>query len=91
MDNGNATIDCYCCKRSLPLKSSAIHRGHNLPNSQSGSWSPSNIFLICASCNQDMSNHTTVEEYVCSKIEVQDKDIVVTYTKVGQPETDVDA
>ncbi len=86
MIDGHVMIDCYCCKISLPLKSSAIHRGHNLPSSQRGCWALSNIFLICANCNQEMSHSTTIEEYICSKINIEHQDIIATYTKVGQPE-----
>jgi 5-methylcytosine-specific restriction endonuclease McrA len=56
-------IRCYCCLSELELKSSACHRAHNIPKSNGGDWSKDNIYLTCATCNQDMGDEKTVLEY----------------------------
>jgi hypothetical protein len=80
-DNGDVLINCYACSKACKLGSSSIHRSHNVPDSKGGSWDKSNIYLCCANCNQDMGNGSTVEEYMCSKIEQTVDAYIVKFTK----------
>jgi len=56
-------ISCYCCDQELDLHSSACHRAHDTPQSKGGDWSFQNIYLTCATCNQDMGDEIHVIEY----------------------------
>ncbi len=61
--NGQIFVKCDCCRVSMDLDDGGCHRGHNLPDSRGGSWDKSNIRLICASCNLNMSDKYTIREY----------------------------
>ncbi len=61
--NGQIFVKCDCCGVSMDLDDGGCHRGHNLPDSRGGSWDKSNIRLICASCNLNMSDKYTIREY----------------------------
>jgi len=56
-------VSCFCCGYRGILSSKEFQRGHNIPKSKGGDWSNSNIYIICNTCNEAMSNKYTVEEY----------------------------
>ena len=56
-------VSCFCCGYRGILSSNEFQRGHNIPKSKGGDWSNSNIYIICNTCNNVMSNKYTVEEY----------------------------
>lgn len=45
------------------MSSSGCHRSHNIPQSSKGDWSKDNIYLCSTTCNADMSDNLTVDEY----------------------------
>ena len=59
-------IKCSCCKNSIKLDEDGCHRGHNIPASDGGDWSKDNIYLICATCNLNMSDKMTIDDYKVS-------------------------
>jgi hypothetical protein len=61
--NGTILVSCACCSAEMDLQSSACHRGHDIPRSDGGDWSIDNVYLVCASCNTDMSDRLSVAEY----------------------------
>ena len=63
MDDGSWTLKCYCCDNNLNLNDDGTHRCHNIPQSSGCDWSIDNIYLCCATCNLNMSNTSTVDEY----------------------------
>jgi 5-methylcytosine-specific restriction endonuclease McrA len=67
--DGEMYIRCYVCSSECKMSSSGVHRSHNLPKSRNGSWSKNNIYLCCATCNQDMNNTNTIEEYTCTMMD----------------------
>ncbi len=67
-DSGEMYINCYTCGAQDSLKSSGVHRSHNLPKSNGGSYHVRNMFLCCSSCNHKMGNGLTVEEYSCNML-----------------------
>ncbi len=66
--DNKSVIRCYCCGDSVNLASSGCHRGHNIPFSKEGNWHKDNIYLCCATCNQNMGNSCTLEEYSISML-----------------------
>ncbi len=60
----NMNIKCYCCRSNIELASAACHCSHDIPQCDGGDWSQENVFLCCATCNQDMADALSVEDYM---------------------------
>ena len=56
-------IRCDCCSGLIRLDDAGCARGHDYPRARGGSWSKSNIRLICATCNNNMGDDCTIREY----------------------------
>jgi len=56
-------VKCSCCKISININEDGCHRGHNIPASDGGDWSKDNIYLICATCNLNMSDKMSIDDY----------------------------
>ncbi len=76
------SVACYACSAKTLIKDMGLHRCHNLPESEGGKWDKSNIFLCCATCNLNMSNNQTVEEYKCTLVSKRADKVVIEFTLV---------
>ncbi len=61
--NGQIFVKCDCCGVMMNMDDDGCARGHNLPKARGGSWDVDNIRLICATCNNNMSDDYTIREY----------------------------
>lgn len=76
------SVACYACSAKTLIKDMGLHRCHNLPESEGGKWDKRNIFLCCATCNLNMSNNQTVEEYKCTLVSERANKVVIEFTLV---------